>query len=203
MIAFIIASGRGAAVALIVAFAFYFIAQRNFSKKIKTFLVLLLFCGILYWLLNALGSTLLDRFSNINYSSDNYGDQDIRILMWRQGLRQFISHPLFGSGIQLIGYSGYPHNIFVEILYTTGILGFIPFVVLIYNSFRAAFSIFRHYSSYSWIGILFIIGFMEHIFSGAVYTGGWLWFSIALLFAVQTNLQNQMFFKRKSLRRFY
>lgn len=51
------------------------------------------------------------------------------------GLNQFASSPLYGSYFRLIAngpFRGhYPHNAFIEVLITMGLLGFIPFIYLL------------------------------------------------------------------------
>lgn len=56
------------------------------------------------------------------------------------GLNQFTSSPLYGSYFRLIvngHFRGhYPHNVFIEILITMGLLGFIPFLHLLLSGFK-------------------------------------------------------------------
>lgn len=52
------------------------------------------------------------------------------------GINQFLSSPLYGSYFRLITnhhvFKGhYPHNVFIEVLMTMGLLGFIPFIYLL------------------------------------------------------------------------
>ena len=57
------------------------------------------------------------------------------------GLNQFFQSPLWGSYFRLVtehrSFKGaYPHNVFIEILMTMGLLGFIPFIAFLVKSWK-------------------------------------------------------------------
>ena len=59
------------------------------------------------------------------------------------GLRQFASSPLFGSYFRLktnhwIFRGHYPHNVFIEFMITMGLMGLIPFLFLLWRSWKNA-----------------------------------------------------------------
>lgn len=99
-------------------------------------------------------------------SSDSLG---YRILFWRAGLEMFKDHPIIGVGIGQFRYEfkNYAnvthlrqpdtHNIFIEQLAETGIIGFSLFMVVLFlaykNFIRAARSPSR------WVGVVGSIGF--------------------------------------------
>lgn len=184
VISFILASGRGAAIGLLISFVFFFLSQKNLKRKIKYFLFIAFISLFVIWLINTFGSNLVNRFNDINYGGGNGdNDQDIRLLIWKKSFSQFLDHPLFGSGLVINGIGGYTHEIFIEVLMTTGFLGFIPFIWMVWLAFKKTFYIFRNTPSYSWIGVLFLVSFSQNIFSGAIYSNSWIWFSMALLFS--------------------
>ena len=64
------------------------------------------------------------------------------------GINNFVSSPIWGNYFRLItNYSHfkgtYPHNVFIEVLMTMGILGFVPFVFLLWKAYFNSTSIFR------------------------------------------------------------
>lgn len=185
LILFFLAAGRGATLAIAVVVLCYFAAQKNIKAKLRALLAFVLFGFIAVWLLETSGSALLNRFDRLFEASGAINQQDARMMLWTQGWEQFTSNPILGSGIALDGYGSYVHNIFLEVLYTTGIVGFIPFIVILFKAFRKTFNIFRHHTKYSWIPVLFIMGFMEHVVSGAIYTGMWMWFGMGLVFSFE------------------
>ena len=57
------------------------------------------------------------------------------------GLNQFSTSPIYGSYFRLVGNNryflgGYPHNVFIEMLITMGVFGFIPFMIFLYKSYK-------------------------------------------------------------------
>ena len=69
------------------------------------------------------------------------------------GLHNFSSSPIWGNYFRLVTnyshYKGsYPHNVFIEVLMTMGILGFVPFVLLIWKAYlNASFTFRRKYNA--------------------------------------------------------
>jgi O-antigen ligase len=83
------------------------------------------------------------------------------------GLKNFSESPLFGSYFRLKTnyqtFKGhYPHNIFVEILMTLGVIGFLLFLYLLFKSYRNCLSIFRGKKMLSIFGfvIIFLSSFL-------------------------------------------
>src|SRR5690606_4793044 len=93
--------------------------------------------------------------------------------------------PILGDKLKVDDWGGYPHNIVVEVLQTTGVLGFIPFLILISRALILCFKNFKRNKSYAWVFVIFIQALIQSMFSGAIYTSAWLWTSMALAFSVE------------------
>ncbi len=48
---------------------------------------------------------------------------------------------------------------------TTGVFGFIPFILLIIKGLKAAINLFKNFPEYSWIAALFIQSFTQNMFT--------------------------------------
>lgn len=96
--------------------------EKGIVRKVCMIILLMLGAGIAFIVLY--DSSLFVRMTDF----ENYGS-DIRILLWKAGLKGFWSHPLFGSGIGAASqYAWYyvgnaVHNSFIEILADQGIIG--------------------------------------------------------------------------------
>jgi O-antigen ligase len=186
---FFLGASRGSLIVLGIPFILYVLSGKSITFKFRALVILsIVFIGVAY-LDQYFSSGLLKRFFGI---SDAIADEDssaIRIQMWESALNQFINNPFIGDKLRMDFSSGYPHNIFIEVLQTTGIVGFIPFVFLIYAGWRVVFYILKNKKEYFWVAIIFIQAFMMNMFSGAIFTADWLWTSLGLLIAVQRSLE--------------
>ena len=86
------------------------------------------------------------------------------------GLNQFASSPIWGSYFRLItniqGYRGhYPHNVFIEILMTMGMIGFIPFLHFLIIGWKKARKLFKtsEYSASQLACMVFFLAEFLHL----------------------------------------
>ena len=103
------------------------------------------------------------------------------------GLENFSRSPIVGNYFRMetknpyfVGH--YPHNVFIEILMTMGVVGFIPFMVLLYKAYRKCRYVFLrgHTSGQLACLILFLCQFLMHQTSGTIVFDHsfWLFFYI-------------------------
>jgi len=109
------------------------------------------------------------------------------------GIKEFSSNPLFGSYFRLYRshtFTGsYPHNLFIEILMTMGLFGFLPFVYLIFTTLKNANTRFKMYFSYEGMIVFafFLLTFSRLLVSHTIafYTPFWLFFYILSTISVE------------------
>lgn len=188
-IPFFLGASRGAILSIIFPFFIIGLSKPGIKSSIKTILsvILLLYLGVM--LTGYLGEGLLERVNNLESSANN-GNTNSRIWIWRQALSQFTQNPIMGDGLQTKGILMYPHNLFIETLLTTGILGFIPMFLLVYHAFRKSIMIIRRRKEYTWLVALFLICFIQSMFSFAIYSNKWFWLAMALLFSIDTKIKS-------------
>lgn len=191
-VSFFLGASRGSVIALLLPFLIMFLVKRGVGEHSKLFLILGVAVISLIYFSDQLGSSLIARFTGIASDVESGSGSAIRTEIWKQALSQFIDHPIFGDGLRVIGFDVYPHNLFIETLLTTGIVGFIPFILLIIAALRKSVYVFRKAPEYSWLGIVFMQSLVQGMFSGALYTASWLWLSMALMFAFQTNFNQNV-----------
>src|SRR5690606_11223193 len=119
----------------------------NFVSIVKGFFVMVVTGFILIYLDRSLGSGLFYRFFSISESVETGSSSSIRLNIWNTSFNQFLSYPILGDKLKVDDWGGYPHNIVVEVLQTTGVLGFIPFLILISRALILCFKNFKRNKS--------------------------------------------------------
>lgn len=131
-------------------------------------------------LLDAIGSGLLDRFATTSGRID--ADTETRILIWRNGLTQFLDSPLLGSGLEEEVFRSYPHNLILEAAMATGVVGLMLFVIISGMALRRAVRlVYQGAPSMAWLGFLMVHQFILAMFSGAIYGRPEFWCMVGLM----------------------
>jgi O-antigen ligase len=181
----VFSSSRGPFVALLAVVAIY-LATRRLRRM---FSVALLSAAVLGFLAQAaLYSDIAERYSFANRLNVSQTDDDPSIagreLAYAGAIRQFLRSPIYGDFLEEESTHYYPHNILLEAFMFLGLLGGIPFVILLARSFVHAFRILRAGSPFGWVGLLYVQYLVGGQFSGAIYTSTALWSLIGLLGAM-------------------
>ena len=133
------------------------------------------------------------RFSSVDTEAD------LSYMARRQAylgsLGQFMSNPLFGDALEERTISFYPHNVIIESLLATGIVGGVAFLLLLIMGFRCAVNILNGDSNSGWVGLLYFQYFMSAQFSGAIYTitTFWILSSLVIMASMQRKNTTQLF----------
>jgi O-antigen ligase len=184
-IPFFLGASRGSVLALIVPLLVFIATQKN---RVKSFYysAVLFGLGIVVVILSEFfNSSVIDRFTGIEENVSSDSSSASRLDMWVTGINQFLDNPYFGNSLETSTHF-YPHNIIVEVLLSTGILGVIPFLYLVVKSCKISVAIFKNNPEASWVVVVFMQSLIQHLFSGAIYTASWLWFSMAFILSMST-----------------
>jgi len=173
-IPFYLGASRGSILALSFPFAFYFFFTEGIKKRCTLLFSIVILSIVMAALTEYLGTGVFDRFMNIQRDIATGSSSVVRIDIWKYSLQQFLEHPLLGNSLECDQFNFYPHNILLEVLITTGIIGFIPFVLFLYNIFTKMRLIVKQHSEYFWICTIFLQAFTQNMFSGGIYSAGWL-----------------------------
>ncbi len=189
---FFLGASRGSLIALFIPFAMYFFAGKSISFRLRSLLLSGIAVLLIVVLDNYFHSGLLNRFLGTSEAIDEGGSSAVRLEIWKGSIQQFLSNPLFGDKLKIDKWTdGYVHNFFIEVLQTTGLFGFIPFLFLTFKAWKITFYILKYHKPYFWIAIIFIQSFFMNMFSGAIYLGSWFWISMALLFTLNIFLRKE------------
>lgn len=191
LVPFFLGASRGSIFAVFLPFVMMAISHLSFKSILKYILLLTIIIIFLVYLDEYLGSGLLNRFMGTSEAIERGGSSASRLDIWNKSLSQFVNFPFFGDRLNTVGVDHYPHNIYIEVLQTTGIIGGIPFFVLVYKTVKATFNIFKNHIEYAWIPVIFIQSAMKHMFSGALYTASWFWASMAIVLSINYYLKKK------------
>jgi O-antigen ligase len=183
-IPFLLGASRGSVIALVFPIFFIFLFRKGVASKIKTLIFLIVLVVTTAYLSGEYGSNIIDRFMSKGGSGISI-DVDSRTFRWAQAMEQFMDHPFLGDSIVLEGYVNYPHNIIIEVLQITGLIGFFPFIFLLYKGLSASVFIIRELPQNIWIVVFFLQSLMQNMFSGSIITATWFWFSLALVTSIK------------------
>ena len=196
---FIILTGsRGPLMALIVA-VFYFIFSKyrfNFVKIIALFLSVILILLILY---SFVPQDIIERI--LNTSNSGKITVVIRLLAYIEAINNFKDSILRGIGFGSYKFGGeffgaliYPHNVFMEMLAETGLLGFLLFIFIVFYPVYLFWKRKRLFDPnlFSLIISLFIAALINSNLSGHIGGNCYLWFSIGIMYSSIILNSNQM-----------
>lgn len=193
LIMFFLGASRGSVVALFfMILSFFYFSNKKVKKRflITCFIAIPLVLQGVAFTNSAVFDRVFNSTSQLNIDSMGRGD------LWRIAWGYFIENPWFGGHIELIdvpNYKGYlsgniyPHNMILEVFMSSGILVGLLFVFLIIFNFSQLFAALKKNPKEIWIIILLIVGFVQHFFSGAIYTAIIFFFPLGLLSSFITN----------------
>ena len=188
---FLLGGSRGPIIALVIPILFAYMYRTRIVITKKSLWYGLLIVIALTVALIIFGDIAFERLNNIfNDLASKSGDVR-RLRIWNIALSQFLESPVWGDSIQ-INYLDYPHNLILEVLMSTGILGFIPFFILMGLGLYKSFIILRRYPSLIWLYIFFFQALIMGMLSGTVYNNIWYWASLALIFSIDTSEINRV-----------
>lgn len=185
LIVMVLANSRGPALALAAPIIFFFLAKRQYGKLI----VLVFFClsllagqGMGKQEGDSFLNAFLGRFSDLQTGSDQ--SADIRAGSFQGAFNQFLGSPFLGDALEESTTGFYPHNLLIEAYMSTGIIGGIPFTLLIIAALTSSWRLLRDRSGEYWVGLIALQYIVGSQFSGSLYQSAAMWVAIALVIAV-------------------
>lgn len=172
------AGSRSPVVVLLAVSVFYFFAKSGLVKGlvvvVSSALVLYFSLGFLIELSEAVGSGIVTRL----VSAAETGETSGRDLIYANAIGLFADSPVFGDFYLIssgLGRGGYPHNFFLEAFLTTGLVGGIPFVIMVLLALKRSFSLLQKGHRSGWIVLLFLQMLVYGMFSSSLYSSQDFW----------------------------
>ena len=182
LIPFILGASRGSIFSLFLPFIYILFKSKYTIKKGQLILGMLTLISVLLIISNITDSALVTRF--ISIASDNKDSTSFtRLNIWMTSIEQATKNIIFGHGLQNNLINHYPHNIFIEVLLATGLVGLSIFFVIVFHAFRLSGNIVRTKKEHIWIIIIFQQGLIQSLFTGAIADSIIFWTGIGLIFS--------------------
>ena len=99
----------------------------------------------------------------------------LRTRMMAGALSQFAENPWLGSSFVELSERFYPHNIIVEVLMATGVLGFCALFLLLICSAFSCYLVLTRLPDCRWLGLLYIQYLVDCMVSGSLYFSSQFW----------------------------
>lgn len=105
-----------------------------------------------------------------------------RELLFAGAWRQFVASPLLGDAFIERRFMSYPHNILLESMMATGIVGLVLLIAVLLVSSLAAARLVLDGGAVTWVGYMFFQNLVAQMFSGSLLLDGRFWgFTLAVL----------------------
>ena len=179
LVPLILGASRGSMLGIILVALTLVLSAKNSISKIVNVLLALVALGCLILLSIWFETGPLFRLIE-TFSGEASPAQNARLVRWSQGLEQFSSAPLFGDALVLHASNNYPHNVFIEVLISTGVIGAAVFLCLSAFKFRD-FLRLRRVPSRFWIMAIFVLAVVGANFSGNITNQAYLGLAFGLI----------------------
>ena len=198
MVICILAGGRGGFVLLLVLNVWNILfGSRKIKSKVKNVIILLLTVFFIIFIapkvvsLFGVDTTGLERIVRlITEGSNDKG----RELLWSNSLAAFKNKPILGNGIGSVFYlfNSYSHNMFVDILCETGIIGLTIYIYVLYRFVAKAKIMYGQGSLFRFLIMIFVCGFTMNLFSGYVWVNQQILLPLAVILVYPENILTKM-----------
>ncbi len=167
----ILANSRGpllAFAATLPFFTIYILKGKKKAKYIFAILILLISLVCVYFVFN----TDLSKIGKLNMRF-NLSDESakLRAVAFQNAFYEFLDNPVAGNAFVETESEFYPHNIILECLMSTGIIGGTVLFLLLKKTFKNIGLLLKGHYSGKCIALLTIQFFISDMFSGSVYAG--------------------------------
>jgi hypothetical protein len=191
--------------AIILIFRTYHFTQNRIGIVILFFLMVVALISLALPLAIEFGSPLLER---VYHTARMEEMSDLgRLELWTNGWAEFVESPFLGSGFEVRHDVFYPHNLPLEALMSTGVLGGAFWIAMCGYGISRALRVLWTNPEYGWIGLIFLFVFSNGLLSGNLWNAGPMahfmvaLFSVPLASAVSRNAVSDVVLPRERLRR--
>jgi O-antigen ligase len=183
---------RSAVVGLLACAGAHALSNPRSKSRVAGFiLIVLAMAGLALMMANlehGVGSRAIGRWMELQRAREDVGNPlsstGLRVQLWRDAWNQFRESPIFGSDVVERNVRGYPHNLFLETLMSTGLVGGACMAFLLWRTMRGVFWLLRHGGEHRWVGMLFIQSLSLLMFSSTLFLDSYFWFWMAAVAAI-------------------
>lgn len=179
---FLMGASRGGLIAVVIPFVMEAIFTRKYKRLVVCALgAILVILPLMIKFSESIGSSFFDRVGNMVEDASGETSAGARTIIWKTSLEQFADSPIWGNFIENTVSKHYSHNILIEALMATGVIGFGLLLVMIILGFKVSLAIFRNrMQDYYWIPTIFFQCFCQYMVSGSIWGASWFWCALCL-----------------------
>jgi len=178
---FFLGASRGSLIALSLPILLFLVFNKTGKQKTYLLILISILAIIFYFASDVFGSLVFNRFTRINEDISTGNSSTFRLYLWEKSYEQFLHSPITGSSLEVNNFNIYPHNIFIEVGISTGIIGLSVFSIWTISCIKSAIFLLKNKPHFFWVVTIFIQSFAQAIFSGALYSSLWFFASAGLL----------------------
>lgn len=191
----IIGASKGPLLAATLLVLFQFVAYFIYARKTREFLlklaiiplgVLLAFRSFVLSKIEWERLTIVRRLIGFAENQQS-GEKEVRDFQWASAWQQFLEHPVIGDRFldRATGY--YPHNVYLESLMATGVVGSLLFFsLIIYALYRVFLQVVSRQDTVVYASLLLAI-LLANLTSGSLFGSIPLWIMLAAYLAMDFN----------------
>lgn len=188
----IYASGTRSTLVAIIAGSFFLLYSKKMKKVMYSFMLTIVLGGIILVICNpqTIGSKASSFFTRVTQTIKT-GDSSGREVFYEQGFQVFKQNPIVGGRI-LFADGMYPHNVFLEILMATGIIGFVVYFLFFKDCIKYVIkvkTISGVYPETIWIAVLWIQYFILSLFSYNLHSSPEVWYLTAMILVLNKDFK--------------
>ncbi|MDM1073321.1 O-antigen ligase family protein [Empedobacter brevis] len=177
-----VSESRSPFIALILSIIYFFVVKRG-TKGISYLLIIFsVFFLFLKDIITFLNSLFQSRFFERLVST--FDKENAREGLIKVAFNEFLDNPFFGKSIVIQTYpyiGSYPHNLFIEVLMSSGFFVACLLVYLIMNTMFVKGKMVIKKDNYTgWVPMLFFQFFVFSMFSNNIYSNNLLWHLLIL-----------------------
>lgn len=190
LINLILSTSRGPFLFTLIGVILLLILYVSFSKKSyklwrKAILLIAISSTLIVLLFTELEKAGLDigiiqRAVNTKESIQS-GEKEGRNDLYSEGINMFLDSPVFGKQLVLQSTASYPHNIFIEVMMSTGIIGFSLYFITIICFFIRLMKFKNHSLNFIFFLAVFFLAFGISQTTGNIYQSVECWLLMALI----------------------
>ena len=188
----IYASGTRSTLVAIIVGAFFLFYSKGMKKIMYSFTIAIIFGVIALLVYNpqTIGNKASSFFTRVTQTIKT-GDSSGREVFYELAIQIFKQNPIIGGRI-LYADGMYPHNVFLEVLMATGIIGFVVYFLFFKDCIKYIIkvkSVAEIYPETIWIAVLWIQYFILSLFSYNLHSSPEVWYLTAMVLVLNKDFK--------------
>lgn len=179
---------------IVLLFLFIFLSKKTLLLWKKVLFVTTILFSLIAFIIVKVNQSgieigIIQRALNLKANIQS-GEKEERNELFSEGIRMFLESPFFGKRVVLDSTASYPHNVFIEILMSTGILGFILYIITLVCLFIKLLNIKVYSLSFIYFLSVFILAYGISLTTGSLYQSVECWVLMILILVYKENKFN-------------